>query len=107
MELPKLELDFGMKVTLGVAAAYTSAALLISPNQKEKDYAAQELYDKTWNTLTPLEAKVATFKAGRRRWTSFVEGKWYPMTRKLPGANNPIVNPYAPKVKPPARTDDY
>ena len=34
------------------------------------------------------------FKAGLTRWNSFFEDKVYPVTRKLPGAQSPILNPY-------------
>lgn len=34
------------------------------------------------------------FKAGHERWVGFFEKSVFPLTRKLPGANNPVMNPY-------------
>lgn len=74
--------------------AFVTASAIILPGGRQKDAAALELFDKKFSELPPQDKRVAEFKAGHKRWTGFFEHSIYPITRRLPGANNPIVNPY-------------
>ncbi len=74
--------------------AFTTAAVIVVPNQKQKDAAALDMFEKPFKQCSPEEAKAAEFKAGHQRWKNFFEHSVSPITRRLPGANNPIVNPY-------------
>jgi hypothetical protein len=87
-------MDIGLKIAIGAGVAFTTASAIVVPNGKQKDAAAAALFDKRFKELTPQEAHTAEFKAGFQRWTNFFEKSVYPITRRLPGANNPIVNPY-------------
>ncbi len=88
------ELDIGLKWTFGIAAAVAGASAITLPTSKEQDRAALDLFDRPMSKLSPQEKKVAEFQAGHGRWKNFWENNVYPMTRKLPGAQNPILNPY-------------
>jgi hypothetical protein len=77
---------------VGVAAA--GAGLIVIPSKKQKDEAAMDLFDRHYEQLHPQEQKAAEFKAAHSRWTGFFEKSVYPITRKLPGNKNPIMNPY-------------
>lgn len=55
---------------------------------------AQRLYSRPQKELRPQEARVSEFAAGHKRWKDFWQQNVYPVTRKLPGSKNPIVNPY-------------
>ncbi len=88
------QLDIGMKITIGLTAATSCAAAITLPTKREKEQAALDMFDRPLGKLTPQEHRVAEFAAGRRRWVDFFESKVYPVTRKLPGANSPILNPY-------------
>eukprot|EP00879_Flechtneria_rotunda_P002808 GHRR01003019.1.p1 GENE.GHRR01003019.1~~GHRR01003019.1.p1 ORF type:complete len:101 (+),score=18.27 GHRR01003019.1:138-440(+) len=83
-----------VRLAIGAGVVAGTAGLIVVPNKRQKDEAAMDLFDKTFNELHPQEKKVAEFKAGHRRWTNFFEKSVYPITRRLPGAKNPIVNPY-------------
>ena len=85
--------DIGVKLVAGAAVAFVTASAIILPGGRQKDAAALELFDKRFRELGPQDARVAEFRAGHKRWTGFFEGSVYPLTRRLPGANNPIVNP--------------
>lgn len=87
-------MDVGLKVTLGIATAVTGAAVITLPTTKQQERAALELFDRPLARLTPHERKTAEFQAGYTRWKNFWETKFYPMTRQLPGAQTPILNPY-------------
>eukprot|EP00877_Chromochloris_zofingiensis_P001082 jgi/Chrzof1/10975/Cz05g19080.t1 len=87
-------MDIGLKLAIGAGVAFTTAGVIVNPNRKQKDNAALNLFDRPFDRLTPQEARVAEFSAGHKRWKAFWENSVYPLTRRLPGANNPIVNPY-------------
>jgi hypothetical protein len=53
-----------------------------------------EMYGREPTQLLPNERGAAVFCAGYRRWKGFVEHNIYSWTRKLPGHDSPIVNPY-------------
>ena len=86
--------DVGLKITVGIAAALSSAAVIVLPNGKQKDASALALFDREFKALAPQDRKVAHFHAGLKRWGDFFEYSVYPLTRKLPGAKNPILNPF-------------
>lgn len=87
-------MDLGLRMAIGMGVAAGTAGLIIIPNKKQKDSAAMDLFDKRFDELHPQDKKAAEFRAGHQRWTGFFEKSVYPLTRKLPGAKNPIVNPY-------------
>lgn len=87
-------LDAGMKFTIAATGAAATCLSIALPNKREKDMAALELYEKPMNVCTPEERKVAEFLAGTKRWNGFFQTKVYPITRKLPGAKTPFLNPY-------------
>ncbi len=87
-------MDIGVKFAIAAGVALGTSALIVVPSKKQKEAAALDLFDKSFEECTPQETKVAEFKAGHKRWTGFFESSVYPLTRKLPGASNPIVNPY-------------
>eukprot|EP00197_Chlamydomonas_leiostraca_P005542 CAMPEP_0202868474 /NCGR_PEP_ID=MMETSP1391-20130828/10898_1 /ASSEMBLY_ACC=CAM_ASM_000867 /TAXON_ID=1034604 /ORGANISM="Chlamydomonas leiostraca, Strain SAG 11-49" /LENGTH=112 /DNA_ID=CAMNT_0049548649 /DNA_START=200 /DNA_END=538 /DNA_ORIENTATION=+ len=88
------QLDIGMKLTLAAAGTFTACAAIAVPNKREKDMAALELFEKPMNNCTPQEKRIAEFCAGNKRWNDFFQTKLYPITRKLPGAKTPFLNPY-------------
>jgi hypothetical protein len=93
--LPDLgKLDGGVKWVLSIAGTMGVASAITLPTTKQSEKAALELFDKPLGRLTPQERKTAEFQAGYGRWKGFFETTVYPLTRKLPGANNPILNPY-------------
>jgi len=85
--------DIGVRFVAGAAVAFVTASAIILPNGRQKDAAALEMFDKKFSELGPQDRRAAEFKAGHRRWVGFFENSIYPITRRLPGANNPIVNP--------------
>eukprot|EP00775_Hariotina_reticulata_P010401 gene10401-10559_t len=87
-------MDLGLRIAIGMGVAAGTAGLIIVPNKKQKDAAAMDMFDMSFDQLHPQDKKAAEFRAGRQRWTNFFEKSVYPITRKLPGAKNPIVNPY-------------
>lgn len=89
---------------VGIAAG--AAGLIIIPSKKQKDEAAMDLFDKHYEQLHPQERKVAEFKAAHSRWRGFFEKSVYPITRKLPGSKNPIMNPYKDALEAGGGQDD-
>jgi hypothetical protein len=87
-------MDIGLRIAIGVGAAAGTAGLIVVPNKRQKDAAAMDLFDSKFDELHPQDKKAAEFRAGHQRWVNFFEKSVYPITRKLPGHNNPIVNPY-------------
>jgi hypothetical protein len=87
---------------VGIAAG--AAGLIVIPNKKQKEAAAMDLFDRRFEELHPQHQRVAEFKAAHSRWTGFFERSVYPITRKLPGSKNPILNPY--RDAEPAPQDD-
>lgn len=85
--------DIGAKMVAGAAVAFVTAAAIIVPTGRQKDAAALELFDKRFSELPPQDRRVAEFRAGHKRWAGFFENSIYPITRKLPGSKNPVVNP--------------
>lgn len=85
--------DIGVKLVAGAAVAFVTASAIVLPGGRQKDAAALELFDKKFSELSTQDRRVAEFRAGHRRWTGFFENSIYPLTRRLPGANNPVVNP--------------
>lgn len=83
-----------VNLAIGLGAAVGAGALIVVPDKKQKDEAAMDMFDCKFDQLHPQDKKAAEFRAGHQRWTNFFEKSWYPITRKLPGAKNPIVNPY-------------
>lgn len=63
-------------------------------NSIQVEAAALEIYGRPPQQLLPNERKCAEFRAGYKRWKGFVDNSIYSWTRKLPGHDNPIVNPY-------------
>jgi hypothetical protein len=88
------QLDVSLKIGLFGGACLSAAAAITLPTTKEKERAAEALFKRPLTKLTPVERKTAEFHAGYERWQGFMETKVYPVTRKLPGAQNPILNPY-------------
>ncbi|KAI8477393.1 MAG: hypothetical protein J3K34DRAFT_373293 [Monoraphidium minutum] len=86
--------DIGVRMVAGAAVAFLTASAIILPGGRQKDAAALELFDKKFKELPPQDKRVAEFAAGHKRWTGFFNNSIYPITRRLPGAKNPIVNPY-------------
>jgi hypothetical protein len=93
-----------LQVGIGLAVGLGTASAIILPDNKQKDAASMEMYGTSFKELNPQQAKAAEFRAGHARWKNFVEKGIYPITRALPGSNNPIVNPFrnAPQVEPEA-----
>jgi hypothetical protein len=87
-------MDLGLRIAIGVGAAAGTAGLIVVPNKRQKDAAAMDLFDSKFDDLHPQDKKAAEFRAGHQRWVNFFEKSVYPITRKLPGHKNPIVNPY-------------
>lgn len=100
------QMDIGLKITLGLAATTTACAAITVPNKREKEQAALDLFDKPMGRLTPQEQRVAEFAAGHQRWNNFWQTKVYPITRKLPGAQTPLLNPYRDAEPMMAQDDD-
>jgi hypothetical protein len=93
--LPDLgKLDGGVKWALSIAGMAGVASAITLPTTRQQEKSALELFDKPLGRLTPQERKTAEFQAGYGRWKGFFESTVYPLTRKLPGAKNPILNPY-------------
>mmetsp|Transcript_22976 Transcript_22976/g.68317 ORF Transcript_22976/g.68317 Transcript_22976/m.68317 type:complete len:107 (-) Transcript_22976:499-819(-) len=99
------KLDFGAKLAIGAAGTLGVGAAIVVPTTKQQEKAALDLFDKPLQRLTPQERKAAEFQAGYIRWKGFWESTVYPVTRKLPGAKNPILNPYR-GLEPIAAMDD-
>jgi hypothetical protein len=85
--------DIGARMVAGAAVAFVAASAIVLPGGRGKDAAALELFDRRYKELSTQDKKVAEFAAGHKRWTGFFEHTIYPITRRLPGAKNPIVNP--------------
>ena len=77
----------------GAAVAFVTASAIVLPGGRQKNTAALELFDKPFRELAPQDRRVAEFHAGHKRWVGFFENSIYPITRRLPGAKNPVVNP--------------
>ncbi|KAG2498882.1 hypothetical protein HYH03_003074 [Edaphochlamys debaryana] len=86
--------DAGLRFTLAVAGVVAAGAAVVVPTGKQVEKAALDLYGRPPSQLLGNERRCAEFSAGYRRWNSFVENSVYSWTRKLPGHDNPIVNPY-------------
>lgn len=86
--------DVGVRVTLAVAGTVAAGAAVVVPSGKQVEAAALEIYGRPPQQLLPNERKCAEFRAGYKRWKGFVDNSIYSWTRKLPGHDNPIVNPY-------------
>lgn len=97
--------DIGLKITVGLATAAAGAAAIALPTTRQHEKAALDLFDRPLTRCTPQERKAAEFQAGYARWKGFFETKFYPVTRKLPGAQTPILNPYR-GLEPLAGNDD-
>lgn len=69
------------------------------PDERQKEIFALHLFERPMRELTPQESNTAEFAAGHYRWKNFVEHNVYKWTRQLPGADNPIRNPYVAKKK--------
>ena len=61
-------LDIGVKWAIGIGAAVVAGSAITIPNQKEKEKAALDLFDRPVSKLTSQERKVAEFQAGHGRW---------------------------------------
>ena len=74
-------LDVGVKWAIAAGAAVVTGCAIVVPNQKEKEKAALDLFDRPVSKLTPQERKVAEFQAGHGRWkvrcmeTTFIQIK--------------------------------
>eukprot|EP00882_Tetradesmus_deserticola_P007793 GHRQ01008204.1.p2 GENE.GHRQ01008204.1~~GHRQ01008204.1.p2 ORF type:complete len:102 (+),score=47.73 GHRQ01008204.1:182-487(+) len=99
-------MDIGVRIAIGIGAAAGTAGLIVVPNKRQKDVAAMDLFDSKFDELHPQDKKAAEFRAGHQRWTNFFEKSIYPITRKLPGHKNPIVNPYKDVEQPGGGQDD-
>lgn len=102
--------DIAVRVAIGVTATVAAGAAIVLPNDKQKESSAYDMYDKPYRLLLPNERKAVDFRAGHKRWTAFVEDNVYSWTRKLPGHDNPITNPYRgprsmPKKEKPAEQE--
>lgn len=86
--------DIGVRLSLAAAGVAGTGMLIVVPTGKQKDAAAERMYQRPFKDLRPLEKRAAEFAAGHRRWTGFFENSVYPLTRRLPGANKPVLNPY-------------
>lgn len=63
-------MDVGLKVSLGIAGAFVGAAAIVTPNKKQTEQAALDLFDRPVARLTPQERKTAQFQAGYANWKS-------------------------------------
>jgi hypothetical protein len=90
----KFELGLGMKLTMGVASAAIGGMLIVVPNKKQKDKASLDLFDRPFGQCSHQEQRAAEFQAGYARWKGFFDGTVYKITRQLPGAQTPVLNPY-------------
>lgn len=88
-----------MKIGLGLALAAAGGSAIVLPDDRQKEVFALHLFDRPMRELTPQESNTAEFAAGHYRWKHFVEDNVYKWTRQLPGAANPIRNPYEAKKK--------
>lgn len=93
------DLDIGLKICIGIAGVTVAGSAIVFPSRGQKDAAAVNLFDKTFNDCDGLEKRTAEFHAGHRRWRGFMEKGVYSWTRKLPGASTPLLNPYREKER--------
>lgn len=91
--------DIGVRLSLAAAAVAGTGMLICVPNGRQKDAAAEGLFQRPFSQLRPQEKKTAEFVAAHRRWTGFFENSVYPLTRKLPGADKPLLNPYKKRAR--------
>jgi hypothetical protein len=89
--------DVGVRWGLAAATVGSAGMLICVPNGRQRDAAAESLYGRPFGQLRPLEKRAAEFRAGHRRWKGFWENSVYPLTRRLPGADKPVLNPYKAK----------
>ncbi|KXZ52795.1 hypothetical protein GPECTOR_8g182 [Gonium pectorale] len=86
--------DVGVRWTLACAGTFAAGAAIVTPSSKQVESTSLEMFGRAPTQLLPNERRAAEFAAGYRRWKGFVENNVYSWTRKLPGADSPIVNPY-------------
>jgi hypothetical protein len=86
--------DIGVRLSLAAATVAGAGMLIVVPNGKQKDAAAEGMYQRPFKDLRPYEQRAAEYLAAHRRWTGFFENTVYPLTRKLPGSDKPVLNPY-------------
>ncbi|KAJ9523391.1 hypothetical protein QJQ45_005306 [Haematococcus lacustris] len=98
--------DIAVKITAGLATAGTAAGFIALPTDRETEERALSMFNKPLTQLSLQEKQVAEFAAGRTKWNNFFQTKVYPYTRKLPGAQNPILNPYRDSAPFQAAQDD-
>lgn len=89
--------DIGVRISLACGAFAGAGMLIVVPTAAQKDRSAMEAYQRPFAQLPPTDQRAAEFRAAHRRWTNFWENSVYPLTRKLPGAKKPLVNPYKKK----------
>lgn len=95
--------DIGVRMAVGTTAVLAVGSAIVLPSDQQKEAAAHEMYSRPYRVLAPNEQKAVQFRAGYKRWTGFVENNIYSWTRKLPGHDNPVVNPYKGVRKPQPR----
>ena len=98
--------DIGFRLAAGAVGVGLTAGAIINPNAKQCDASAQQLFRKRFDQLTAPDKRAAEFHAGHGRWVRFFEQSVYPITRALPGANSPILNPYKDAEPAPAADED-
>lgn len=86
--------DIGVRLSLAAAGVAGAGMLICVPNGRQKDVAADRLFQRPFSELRPTEKRTAEFLAAHRRWTGFFENSVFPLTRKLPGSGKPLLNPY-------------
>jgi len=86
--------DIGVRISLACGAVAGTGMLIVVPTAQQKDRSALEIYQRPFDRLPPTDQRAAEFRAAHRRWTNFWANSVYPLTRKLPGAKKPFINPY-------------
>ena len=61
-------LDIAVKWSIGIGTSIVAASAITLPNNKDKEKAALDLFDRPMAKLTPQERKAAEFHAGHGRW---------------------------------------
>lgn len=83
-------MDIAMKIGLFGLSTAASIAVVITPTGKQKETEAMAMYNKPVCLLTSQQRRAAEFAAYYGKWCRFCDDYVYPITRKLPMAQDPI-----------------